>query len=201
LRKSRHHDTIEARPCRRFPRGPQRGITHRIKPEILRMSMSQVVKDAINHQINAELSASYQYLAMSAFCEKQNLRGFGRWLRLQSQEEYGHGMKLFDFMIARGCDVELQPLTAPTVSFSSLIEVFETVQRQEYEVSAQIDALYELAFREKAFAATVELQWFLTEQVEEEQSAREILSKIRMVQHDPASILDLDRDIGSRPAE
>jgi ferritin len=87
------------------------------------------------------------------------------------------------------------------VSFSSLIEVFETVQRQEYEVSAQIDALYELAFREKAFAATVELQWFLTEQVEEEQSAREILSKIRMVQHDPASILDLDRDIGSRPAE
>ena len=105
------------------------------------MSMSQVVKDAINHQINAELSASYQYLAMSAFCEKQNLRGFGRWLRLQSQEEYGHGMKLFDFMIARGCDVELQPLTAPTVTFGSLVEVFETVQRQEQEVSAQIDAL------------------------------------------------------------
>ena len=88
-------------------------------------------------------------------------------------------MKLFDFMIARGCDVELRPLTAPTVSFGSLVEVFETVQRQEHEVSAQIDALYELAFREKAFAATVELQWFLTEQVEEEQSAREILSKIR----------------------
>jgi ferritin len=200
LRKSRHHATIEARPCRRFG-APGARHHPRMKPEILRMSMSQVVKDAINHQINAELSASYQYLAMSAFCEKQNLRGFGRWLRLQSQEEYGHGMKLFDFMIARGCDVELQPLTAPTVSFSSLIEVFETVQRQEYEVSAQIDALYELAFREKAFAATVELQWFLTEQVEEEQSAREILSKIRMVQHDPASILDLDRDIGSRPAE
>ena len=165
------------------------------------MSMSQVVRDAINHQINAELSASYQYLAMSAFCEKQNLRGFGRWLRLQSQEEYGHGMKLFDFMIARGCDVELQPLTAPTVTFGSVLEVFETVQRQEHEVSAQIDALYELAFREKAFAATVELQWFLTEQVEEEQSAREILSKIRLVQDDPASVLDLDRDMGSRGPE
>jgi ferritin len=165
------------------------------------MSMSQVVRDAINHQINAELSASYQYLTMSAYCEKQNLRGFGRWLRLQSQEEYGHGMKLFDFMIVRGCDVDLRPLTAPTVTFTSIAEVFETVQRQEQEVSAQIDALYELAFREKAFAATVELQWFLTEQVEEEQSARDILSKIRMVQHDPASILDLDRELGTRAPE
>ena len=95
---------------------------------------------------------------MSAYCEKQNLRGFGRWLRLQSQEEYGHSMKLFDFMIARGCDVDLRPLTAPTVTFTSIAEVFETVQRQEQEVSAQIDVLYELAFREKAFAATVELQ-------------------------------------------
>jgi ferritin len=162
------------------------------------MSMSQVVRDAINHQINAELSASYQYLAMSAYCERQNLRGFARWLRLQSQEEYGHGMKLFDFMIARGCDVDLKQLTAPTVSFGSIVEVFETVQKQELEVSAAIDALYELAFREKAYAATAELQWFLTEQVEEEQSAREVLAKIRMVQHDPASILDLDRDLGAR---
>jgi ferritin len=165
------------------------------------MSMSQVVKDAINHQINAELSASYQYLAMSAYCEKQNFRGFARWLRLQSQEEYGHGMKLFDFMIARGCDVDLKPLTAPTVSFGSIADVFETVQKQELEVSAAIDALYELAFREKAYAATVELQWFLTEQVEEEQSAREVLAKIRMVQHDPASILDLDRELGARGPE
>ena len=159
------------------------------------------VVEAINQQINSELNASYSYLAMSAWCERQKFTGAARWLRLQSQEEYMHAMKLFDFMIARGCDVELQPLTAPTVSFGSLVEVFETVQRQEHEVSAQIDTLYELAFREKAFAATVELQWFLTEQVEEEQSAREILSKIRMMKDDPASILDLDRDVGSRGPE
>lgn len=162
------------------------------------MSMSVVVRDAINRQINAELSASYQYLAMSAYCETQHLRGCARWLRLQSREEYGHGMKLFDFVIARGADPELKPLTAPTVDFASLPEVFETVLRQEQEVSAQIDALYELAFKEKAFAALVELQWFLTEQVEEEQSAREILAKLRMVQDDPASVLDLDRELGAR---
>jgi ferritin len=162
------------------------------------MSMSSVVRDAINHQINAEMSASYQYLAMSAYCEAQHLRGCARWLRLQSREEYGHSMKLFDFVIARGADVELKPLTAPTVNFTSLVEIFETVLRKEQEVSAQIDSLYELAFKEKAFAALVELQWFLTEQVEEEKSARDILAKLRMVQDDPASILDLDRELGSR---
>ena len=162
------------------------------------MSMNAVVRDAINQQINAELSASYQYLAMSAFCEAQNLRGSARWLRLQSQEEYGHGMKLFDFLIARGCDVSLKPLTAPTVSFASIHEVFETVQKQEQEVTRAIDRLYELAFKEKAYSATVELQWFLTEQVEEEQNVREILAKLEMVKDDPASLLDLDRDLGSR---
>jgi ferritin len=162
------------------------------------MSMSQVVQDAINQQINAELSASYQYLAMAAYSEKQHLRGIARWMRLQSQEEYGHGMKLFDFLIARGCDVALKPLTAPAVSFTSIHEVFATVQRQEQEVSRAIDALYGLAFEEKAYAATVELQWFLTEQIEEEQNAREILAKLDMVKNDPASLLDLDRELGSR---
>ena len=165
------------------------------------MSMNAVVRDAINQQINAELSASYQYLAMSAFCETQNLRGSARWLRLQSQEEYGHGMKLFDFMIARGVDPDLKPLRAPTVKFGTVREVFETVLQQEQEVTAQIDALYELAFTQKQFAAMVELQWFLTEQVEEERSAREIVAKLHMIGNDAASLLDLDRELGGRGPE
>jgi ferritin len=162
------------------------------------MSMNQVVQDAINHQINAELSASYQYLAMSAYCEQLHLRGIARWLRLQSQEEYGHGMKLFDFLIARGCGVALKPLTAPSVTFGSVREVFESVLRQEQEVTRSIDALYELALKERSYAATVELQWFLTEQVEEEQNARNILAKLDMIKDDPASLLDLDRELGGR---
>ena len=162
------------------------------------MSMKQVVRQAIDQQINAELSASYQYLAMSAYCEAQNLRGCAKWLRIQSQEEYGHGMKLFDFMIARGVDPDLKPLKAPTVKFKSVRDVFDTVLQQEQDVTAQIDALYELAFNQKQFAAMVELQWFLTEQVEEERSAREIVAKLGMIKDDPASILDLDRELGAR---
>ena len=160
--------------------------------------MSPVVHEAINRQINAELTASYSYLAMSAFCARQAFNGCAHWLRLQSQEEYGHAMKLYDFLIARDGTVELGGMAAPAVKYASIGAVFEAALKQEQEVSGQIDALYELAFKEKAFSATVELQWFLTEQVEEEKSAREIVAKFRLVGNDPASLLDLDRELGSR---
>ena len=160
--------------------------------------MSTVVLEALNQQINAELGASYEYLAMSAWCSSQNLLGTAKWLRLQSQEEYGHAMKLYDFVLDRGGEVSLKAMAAPVQKYASLHDVFERVSKQEQAVSGQIDSLYELAFKEKAFSATVELQWFLTEQVEEEQSVREILAKLQMVRNDPASLLDLDRDLGSR---
>ena len=162
------------------------------------MSMSQVVVDALNQQINNELGASYEYLAMSAWCEGQTLQGAAKWLRLQSQEEYGHAMKLHDFVLARGGHVELKALPAPTQSFKSLHDIFDKVLKQEQVVSEQIDTLYALAFKEKAYAATVELQWFLTEQVEEEKTAREIVAKFRLVKNDPAALLDLDRELASR---
>ncbi len=160
--------------------------------------MNQVVLDAINGQINAEMSSSYSYLSMSAYCDLQNFRGSAHWLRVQSQEEYGHAMKLFDFMLLRTCPVDLRAMPAPLATFGSVVEVFDQALQQELEVSRQIDALYELAFREKAFAALVELQWFLSEQVEEEKTAREIVAKFHMVKDDPASLLDLDRELSGR---
>jgi ferritin len=160
--------------------------------------MSPVVHEAINRQINAELTASYSYLAMSAFCARQAFNGCAHWLRLQSQEEYGHAMKLYDFLIARDGVVELGGMAAPALKYASIAAVFEAALAQEQEVSRQIDSLYELAFKEKAFSATVELQWFITEQVEEEKSARDIVAKFRLVGDDPASLLDLDRELGAR---
>jgi ferritin len=162
--------------------------------------MNQRVVEAINRQINSELSASYSYLSMSAWCERQKFTGAARWLRLQSQEEHMHAMKLLDFLLARDCDVELREIQAPSASFASLEQVFETGLEQEQEVSRQIDSLYEVAFKEKAFAAVAELQWFLTEQVEEEKTAREIVAKLKMTGNDPASLLDMDRELGARSA-
>src|SRR5688572_20732528 len=164
------------------------------------LEMNQRVVEAINRQINSELSASYSYLAMSAWCEHHKFTGAARWLRLQSQEEYLHAMKLLDFLQARDCDVELRAIQAPHSPYASLLDVFERALEQEQEVSHQIDALYETAFTEKAFAAVAELQWFLTEQVEEEKTAREIVAKFKMVGDDPASLLDLDRELGARTA-
>ena len=156
------------------------------------------VHDAINEQIHAELSASYSYLAMSAYCDRASFTGAAKWLRVQSQEEYGHAMRLFDFMLARHAKVDLRDLQIPRGEFGSLAEVFETAYAQEQAVSAQIGRLYELAFTEKAYPAVVQLEWFLTEQVEEEKTCREIVAKLRMVASDPASLLEIDRELGAR---
>jgi len=162
--------------------------------------MTPKVTGAINKQIAMEFSASFSYLAMAAWCEHHQFTGSGRWLRLQSAEEHGHAMRLFNFLLARNHPVDLQAPDAPAVSYESLIAVFEHALAQEQTVSQQIDTLYELAFHEKAFAAMAELQWFITEQVEEEKTVREILGKLQMVRDDPASILDVDRELGDRTA-
>jgi len=111
-----------------------------------------------------------------------------------------HAMKLFDFVLARGGTVELMAMPKPAGTFKSVVDVFAAAYKQEQEVGRQIDKLYELAFKEKVFAAMAELQWFLTEQTEEEKTARDIVAKFTMVKDDPASLLDLDRELGARPA-
>jgi ferritin len=160
--------------------------------------MTPMVLEAINRQIGSEFSASFSYLAMAAWCEHEKFMGAGHWLRLQSSEEHGHAMKLFDFVLARNHLARLEGIERPASTFASVVDVFERALAQEQAVSAQIDALYELAFREKVFAAMAELQWFISEQVEEEKSVREIVAKFRMVKDDPASLLDLDRELGAR---
>jgi ferritin len=160
--------------------------------------LSPVIETAINEQINNELFSSYSYLSMAAWCDHEQFTGCAHWLRIQSQEEYGHAMRLLDFLLARNSQVKLKPIAQPEHSFPSIVSVFEKSLEQEERVTGQIDALYEMAFHEKAFAALVELEWFITEQVEEEKTAREVVAKFRMCKDDPASLLDLDRDLGSR---
>ncbi len=163
--------------------------------------LSQVMQEAINEQINNELFASYSYLSMSAWCEHQQFTGCALWMRMQSDEERDHALRLHDFLLARNARVVMKPIAQPTVDFESVASVFEMALAQEQEVTAQIDKLYELAFKEKAFAALVELEWFITEQVEEEKTAREIVHKFKLVKDDPASLLDLDRELGERKSD
>ena len=107
-------------------------------------------------------------------------------------------MRLLDFLLARAGTVKLKAIVEPVNDYQSIADVFEKALAQEQHVSQQIDDLYELAMKEKVFAALVQLQWFISEQVEEEKSAREIVAKFRLLKEDPAALLDLDRDLGSR---
>jgi ferritin len=159
------------------------------------------MQSAVNDQINNELFSSYSYLSMSAYLEHQQFRGCAKWMKMQSSEEYAHAMRLYNFLIDRQCRVVLKPIAEPQVEFESIVQVFERALAQEQTVTSQINGLWELAFNEKQFAALVELEWFIQEQVEEEKTATEIVHKFQMIRNDPAALLDLDRELGARQPE
>ncbi|BCS32877.1 ferritin [Luteitalea sp. TBR-22] len=163
--------------------------------------MSSRVYEAINDQVNNELSASHSYLAMSGVCEQLNFPGAAHWFRVQSEEERGHALRLFDFIHARNYGVTLRQIHVETVPVRTLLEVFRASLAQEEQVSKQIDALYEIAMQEKDFAAVVEMQWFVTEQVEEEKSARDVIAKLEMAGSDARALLEIDRELGARAGE
>jgi ferritin len=165
------------------------------------MMLNETMQDAVNEQINNELFAMYSYLSMSAYCEHKQFRGCAHWMRLQSQEEYGHAMRLYDFLVVRQGRVKLLPIAQPEIDYKSVPDTFQKALAQEETVTKQINGLYELAFKEKAFAALVELEWFINEQVEEEKTARDIVYKFNLVKDDPAALLDLDRELGARQPE
>src|SRR5688572_3984861 len=105
------------------------------------MMFGSSVQDAICEQINYELFSSYQYLAMAGWCEHEQFVGCAKWLRIQSQEEYGHAMRLYDFLLARNYEPKLKAIAAPENTFASVGSVFEMALEQEMKVSAQIDSL------------------------------------------------------------
>jgi ferritin len=160
--------------------------------------ITQRIHDALNEQINIEFNSSHTYLGMATYCERNSYRGASSWCRLQSREEYAHGMKLYDFLLARDCDVNLDLIVKPATHFESLLQVFEKALAQEEQVTERINTLYETAFQERAFATLVELQWFLSEQVEEEKSVRDVVRQLQMVENDPSGILEIDRELGAR---
>lgn len=163
--------------------------------------LSDVMLESINDQINNELFSSYSYLSMAAYLEHMQFLGCARWMRMQSAEEHEHAMRLYDFLHARAGRVRLRPIAQPQVDFDSVPHVFEEALQQERSVTEQIESLFQLALEQKAFAAAVELEWFIKEQVEEEKSLRDIVHKFNLVKDDPASLLDLDRDLGGRSPE
>ena len=160
--------------------------------------ISQNLQDAINEQIKYELYSAYMYLAMSADCSDRNLTGFANWMRMQAQEEVEHAMRFYDFLIERGGRVELHGIDKPPFEFGSPLEIMEQSLEHERFVTSRINGLYDLAHEENDRPALVMLQWFITEQVEEEASIDEIVQRMKMFGADGAALFMLDRDLGAR---
>ncbi|MFH1409799.1 MAG: ferritin [Nanoarchaeota archaeon] len=163
------------------------------------MNIKKPMTDALNIQIKNEFASGYLYLSMAAYFEGQNLAGFAKWMRLQYEEEFGHGMKMFDHVLARGGKITLLPLEKPKGEWSSAIEVFEQIVAHEQAVTKMINDLYELAMEEKEFATKEFLHWFLAEQVEEEEHSSEILGHLKMASKN--GLLMLDHRLGKRGNE
>lgn len=160
-----------------------------LKPEIL---------EAINKQINAEYYSSYLYLAMAAWLHNENFNGMAQWMKAQAQEEAGHAMKLFDYLVERGGRVTLAAIQAPQAQWNSPLAVFEEVCQHESHVTSLINNLVELSRNQKDFATENFLQWFVKEQVEEEASAADISHKLKMVANSNSGLLFLDHKLGER---
>ena len=162
--------------------------------------MNVPVQDAFNRQIKNELISSYLYLSMSAHLDHANLPGFAHWMRLQAQEEVAHGMRLFDYVLKRGARVELHAIDAPSTDFGPPLSVFEQLLEHERAVTDMIHRLFELCVKEGDWAAQQELQWFIAEQVEEEDTAATAAEQVRMAGSDKGALLMLDLQFGSRTA-
>ncbi len=161
--------------------------------------MDQAVQDALNEQIGNELYAAYLYLAMSAHFDRKSLLGFARWMRLQAEEEMTHAMRLFDYMNKRGAVVSFPGVDAPPADFGEPLSLFETALKHEKKVSQLIHKLYDLAVSKHDHATQLELQWFVTEQVEEEDSVGTVVDQLRMAGNNEAAIFMLDREMSGRP--
>jgi ferritin len=161
-------------------------------------TIGQRMQDAMNEQINKELYSSYLYLSMAAYFEYKNLTGFAHWMRLQADEEREHAMKFYHFILDAGGRVYLKAIEAPPTDWESNLAVAEQIVEHEAMVTTSIHRLYELAMQEKDYAAGTMLQWFITEQVEEEKNAAELLAKLRLIEERGTAVLMLDHRLSKR---
>ncbi len=153
---------------------------------------------ALNGQINAELYSSYLYLSMESYFQSVSLAGFATWMRGQVQEELYHAMKFYDYVNERGGRVVLDTIEKPAASWKSPLAAFEHILEHEQMVTSLINDLMEVATGEKDHATRIFLQWFVTEQVEEEASVGEIVDKLRLIGNDSSGLFFLDAELGKR---
>jgi ferritin len=160
--------------------------------------LSERMTGALNEQINKEIYSAYLYLSMSAHSTFVGLKGFANWFMVQYQEEMVHVMKIYDYINNQGGQVKLLAVEQPPTEFGSPLEMFEKTLEHEKFVTKCINDLVDLAIKEKDHASNIFLQWFVTEQIEEEANDNEIISKLKLVGKGGNGLFMLDKELAAR---
>jgi ferritin len=160
--------------------------------------LSATMEAALNGQLNKEIYSAYLYMSMSAYSSYSGLKGFANWFMVQYQEEMSHAMKFYGYINDQGGRVKLAAIDQPPTEFTSLLEMFEKTLAHEQFVTRSINELVDLAIAEKDHATNIFLQWYVTEQIEEEGNDNDIIAKLKLVGEDGNGLLMLDKELAMR---
>jgi len=160
--------------------------------------MKEVIQNALNAQLTREMYSSNLYLAMAGYFQSINLKGFAHWMRLQAQEETTHAMKFFDYLLDRGAIVQIDAIEKPPSKWDSPLAAMEAALKHEQFITQNINSLADLAIKEGDHATQIFLQWFVTEQVEEEANVTEIVEKLKLIGDWKGGLLMIDNELGKR---
>ncbi len=160
--------------------------------------LNKRLEKELTKQINAEMYSAYLYLSMAAYVASINLNGFANWMKIQFEEEQAHAMKLYQYLLDRGGRVTLDTIEAPPYEWDNIINVFEDVLSHEQKITGMINELVNIALEEKDHATVSELQWFVTEQVEEEANVSDLLDQLKFIEGKGAGLFILDREAKQR---
>lgn len=159
------------------------------------------MEEALNDQVKEELASAYLYLSMAAYFSHEGWDGMASWMRIQAEEELGHALRIFDHILERGGKAVLQALAAPERTWASPLAAFQAAHKHEGHITGRIHALVELARKEQDYPAEAMLQWFVTEQVEEEDHALKVVQLLERVGGDLRGLVMADRELGQRKKE
>ena len=162
------------------------------------MAVDEQVRDALNAQVRRELQAAYLYLSLSNWFEEESLPGFASWMRAQSEEERAHAFRIIDHLHDRGARVTLDALEAPTAEFGAPVDAVRAALEHEQAVTGHIHDLYELSRERGDHPATVMLEWFVDEQVEEEDTFQTLVGQLERIGGNGSSLLVLDAQLAGR---
>lgn len=160
--------------------------------------LNERIEKELNKQLNKELFSAYLYMSMSAYFESKNFLGFANWMQKQAQEELSHAQKVYEFINERNGRVVLESIEKPQTEWDSFLSAFEDALKHEQYITASINDLVSVANEEKDYATGIFLQWFVTEQVEEEASVDNIINKLRLVKDAPSGLFMLDNELAQR---